>query len=83
MVQSRCVGISDWEVATGTFCSPQLRPVVHHVYKKCPHWRERLDDQLITRSGNAPNTLALSLVMERDWFCIRISAFLGEFRTGR
>lgn len=41
---------------------------------------ERLDDQLITRSGNAPTCSNFNI--EHVWFCIRISAF-GKTRAER
>lgn len=53
MVKSCRVRIRDGEVAVT--CCLQWCLVIHNVYK-VPSL-ERLDDQLITRSGNAPNTL--------------------------
>lgn len=58
--------------------SAELRLTVCDVYKVFSV--EGLDDQLITRSGNAPTHS--SFIIEHVWFCIRISAF-GKIRAGR
>lgn len=52
--------------------------MVYYLYKVASV--ERLDDQLITRSGNAP-TCSLAII-EHVWFCIRITAF-GKTRARR